>query len=105
MAHKPTDFPLQHKNLSCQVDGGGGAPGEDVRKVIKNFTFAGGEIEIRDHAKNMGPLAAWRDAWTWRDREMFIVLEDDAELSPHWYVSSYGHSQGKTKDISGIGGS
>ena len=32
-----------------------------------------------------GQVAAWRDAWTWRDREMFIIVEDDAELSSHWY--------------------
>ena len=27
----------------------------------------------------------WRHAWKWRDSELFIILEDDTELSPHWY--------------------
>ena len=32
-----------------------------------------------------GVMEAWRHAWTWRDRELFIVIEDDVEMSPHWY--------------------
>ena len=34
---------------------------------------------------NMGIMAAWREAWSWRDREMFIVIEDDVEMSTLWY--------------------
>ena len=33
----------------------------------------------------MGIMAAWREAWSWRDREMFIVIEDDVEMSVVWY--------------------
>ena len=32
-----------------------------------------------------GVMEAWRHAWTWRDKELFIVIEDDVEMSPHWY--------------------
>ena len=27
----------------------------------------------------------WRHAWRWRESELFLVVEDDAELSPLWY--------------------
>ena len=28
---------------------------------------------------------AWREAWRWRERELFIVIEDDVEMSVWWY--------------------
>ena len=30
-------------------------------------------------------MAAWREAWLPRPSEMFILVEDDAELGRHWY--------------------
>ena len=27
----------------------------------------------------------WRHAWQWREGELFLIVEDDAELSKHWY--------------------
>ena len=33
---------------------------------------------------NQGIMEAWRNAWTWKDNELFIVIEDDVEMSPHW---------------------
>ena len=33
---------------------------------------------------NQGIMEAWRKAWTWKDNELFIVIEDDVEMSPHW---------------------
>ena len=29
---------------------------------------------------NLGLVGSWRNAWTWRDKELFIILEDDAEV-------------------------
>ena len=72
--------------IDFQVDGGGGERGEEVRRLVENFTFPVGGKVVRAHTENRGPVAAWRDAWTWRDREMFIIVEDDAELSKHWSV-------------------
>ena len=72
--------------IDFQVDGGGGERGEEVRRLVENFTFPVGRKVVRAHTENRGPVAAWRDAWTWRDREMFIIVEDDAELSKHWSV-------------------
>ena len=34
---------------------------------------------------NMGIMEAWRNAWSWKEEELFIVIEDDVEMSPHWY--------------------
>ena len=34
---------------------------------------------------NQGIMEAWRNAWTWKDNELFIVIEDDVEMSPHWW--------------------
>ena len=34
---------------------------------------------------NLGLSGAWREAWRWREREMFIVIEDDVEMSVWWY--------------------
>ena len=33
----------------------------------------------------MGIMGAWRNAWSWKEEELFIVIEDDVEMSPHWY--------------------
>ena len=30
-------------------------------------------------------MGVWRQAWKWRDRELFVVIEDDVEMSAHWY--------------------
>ena len=34
---------------------------------------------------NQGMMGAWREAWRWRERELFIVIEDDVEMSVWWY--------------------
>ena len=39
---------------------------------------------------NMGIMEAWRNAWSWKDKELFIVIEDDVEMSPQWYTALLG---------------
>ena len=34
---------------------------------------------------NLGLVGSWRNAWTWKPDELFLILEDDGEVSPHWY--------------------
>ena len=29
---------------------------------------------------NHGLVGSWRAAWRWRDRELFVIIEDDAEV-------------------------
>ena len=29
---------------------------------------------------NLGLVGSWRSAWSWRERELFVILEDDAEV-------------------------
>ena len=66
------------------MDGGSGPEGEEVLGLVRNYSFPAGRKEVRANSENRGAVAAWRDAWSWRDREMFILVEDDAELSKHW---------------------
>ena len=33
-----------------------------------------------ESSANLGLVGSWRNAWTWRDRELFVILEDDAEV-------------------------
>ena len=83
------DFPQNNPGweirLEIRIDGGGGEEGDLVRNVARNFRFSHGTKRIVTSDTNMGIMAAWREAWSWRDREMFIVIEDDVEMSVFWY--------------------
>jgi len=71
--------------LEIKVDGGGGEEGARVEHLADTYNFShGGKVVVKSET-NIGPVGAWRNAWTWKDNELFIVLEDDVELSPHWY--------------------
>ena len=56
-----------------------------MRRIAEGFHFSGGEKVIHQSQENKGLSASWREAWTWRDRELFVILEDDVEVSAHWY--------------------
>ena len=56
-----------------------------MRKVAQRFKFSYGEKIVREERENLGIMRAWAQAWTWRDREIFVIIEDDVEMSPHWY--------------------
>lgn len=53
--------------------------------MVEKFQFSHGEKIVVEERENLGIMGAWRHAWTWRDRELFVVIEDDVEMSPHWY--------------------
>ena len=53
--------------------------------MARNFRFSHGIKRIVISDTNLGIMAAWREAWSWRDQEMFIVIEDDVEMSVMWY--------------------
>ena len=59
--------------------------GDSVRRIAETFQFSHGEKIVHRQMENLGVMGAWREAWTWRDRELFVVIEDDVEMSPHWY--------------------
>ena len=56
-----------------------------MRRIAEGFHFSGGEKVIHQSQENKGLSGSWREAWTWRDRELFVILEDDVEVSAHWY--------------------
>ena len=56
-----------------------------MRRIAEGFHFSGGEKVIHQSQENKGLSGSWREAWTCRDRELFVILEDDVEVSAHWY--------------------
>ena len=70
--------------LEIRVDGGGGEDGENVKQLAKDFRFSYGTKIVVEDDVNRGIMQVWRRAWTWRDKELFIIIEDDVEMSPHW---------------------
>ena len=56
-----------------------------VRNIAEKFRFSHGEKIVVKKKENLGIMGAWREAWTWRDSELFVIIEDDVEVSPHWY--------------------
>ena len=59
--------------------------GESVKRIASNFKFSHGRKVLVREEINRGMMSAWQRAWTWRDNELFIIIEDDVEMSPHWY--------------------
>ena len=53
--------------------------------MAQTFRFSHGEKIVQEERENLGIMRAWAQAWTWRDREIFVIIEDDVEMSPHWY--------------------
>ena len=90
--------------LEIHIDGGGGENGDKVRDVAAAFDFSHGEKVILAKAENEGALAAWKSVWSWKENELFIMIEDDAELSPYWYLwlSNAWHAYGKRDDMAAI---
>ena len=76
--------------------------GHRVRKIVDKFHFSHGEKIVREEEENLGIMGVWRQAWQWRDRELFVVIEDDVEMSAHWYRAAvnmwrkYGDRSGLT---------
>ena len=59
--------------------------GELVKRIARRFRFSHGRKVLVTEKVNGGGMSAWRRAWTWRDNELFIIIEDDVEMSAHWY--------------------
>ena len=62
-----------------------GVEGSLVTGIARRFQFSSGEKILVREETNRGLMAAWRHAWSWKDRELFVIIEDDVEMSPHWY--------------------
>ena len=103
-----SDYTFHHNNpgwrliLEIRIDGGGGTEvklregtellvlvpcwqGKLVRRIAETFQFSGGEKVVHQSRENKGLSGSWRAAWTWRPQELFVILEDDVEMSVHWY--------------------
>ena len=73
--------------LEIKIDIGAGERGESVQKIARGFKFSHGKkiVHIEEEPRGIEKAWPWRHAWQWREGELFIVVEDDAEMSPHWY--------------------
>ena len=56
-----------------------------MARIANRFKFSHGEKVVVREEVNRGLLGAWQRAWSWRDQELFVIIEDDVEMSPHWY--------------------
>ena len=76
-----------------------------MRRIAEAFQFSGGEKLVHQSRENKGLSGSWRDAWAWRDRELFVVLEDDVEVSAHWYRAAVNMWQkyGEREYFGGVG--
>ena len=91
--------------LEIRVDGGGGEDGENVKQIAKDFRFSYGTNIVVEDDVNRGIMQVWRRAWTWRDKELFIIIEDDVEMSPHWYraLVNMWRKYGTQEELAGVG--
>ena len=91
--------------LEIHVDGGGGLEGEEVRKEVESFQFSHGEKILVYNKLNQGLVEAWRNAWRFKADELFVVMEDDAEVSPHWFrwLVNTWLRYGDREDLAGVG--
>ena len=73
--------------MEIKIDIGAGERGKNVQKIARRFKFSHGKkiVHIEEEPRGIEEAWPWRHAWQWRERELFIVVEDDAEMSPHWY--------------------
>ena len=77
--------------LEIHIDGGGGQGGQLVENIAENFNFTHGEKIVLKSSKNVGVMGAWRDAWSWRDRnrenkyrEVLQTSFDVLKMSPFY---------------------
>ena len=50
-------------------------------------------------------MKVWRRAWTWRNKELLIIIEDDVEMSTHWYraLVNMWRKYGTQEELAGVG--
>ena len=91
--------------LEIHVDGGGGLEGQRVKEVASQFEFSYGSKIVIERENNIGVMEAWKNAWSWEDNELFVVIEDDVEMSPHWFraLSNFWLKYGGREDLAGVG--
>ena len=79
--------------------------GELVKRIARRFKFSHGRKVLVTEKVNRGIMSAWRRAWTWRDNELFIIIEDDVEMSAHWYRATVNmwRKYGEREFLAGLG--
>ena len=73
--------------MDIKVDGGGGEEGAKTIQLARSFNWSHGRKVLLENKENLGIMEVWRRAWTWKQGELFIVIEDDVEMSVQWFRS------------------
>lgn len=74
-------------------------------EVAQNFRFSRGTVHIHKYTRNEGLQLAWLNAWKpSSDDERAVILEDDLELSPLWFIwlKKAWNAYGGRSDLGGI---
>lgn len=77
-----------------------------ISRIANNHTVPrGGKVTPRVFKENHGLRTAWFDAWYPKpDDEFCIIIEDDLEMSPYWFIwlkKAWAKYQDR-EDIAGI---
>lgn len=93
-------------DMEIHVDKSIGEHYEDCVKIANNHTVPrGGKVTPRVFKENHGLRTAWFDAWYPKpDDEFCIIIEDDLEMSPYWFIwlkKAWAKYQDR-EDIAGI---
>ena len=76
-----------------------------MKQVVRQFRFTHGDTDVEEFEENLGIMEVWRRAWAWREGELFVVIEDDVEMSPHWYraLASAWTTYSHLPELAGVG--
>ena len=97
-----TDYANDRVELHIHID-----KSDDNRECIQvaeSFVFSHGDVSIEVAEQNNGLRNAWFRAWSPQENERAIILEDDIEVSPQWYVwlKKAWEAYSKRDDLAGI---
>jgi len=73
-------------------------------EVARNFNFSSGTVSYSVSTTGKGLRDSWFNAWQPQPDQRAIILEDDIELSVHWYrwlKSAWDHTETRS-DLAGI---
>ena len=104
------DYAGDRADLDLWIDAVGAKVNRSVVDVAKQLSWPFGKLTVHIRNKNAGLRAQWLESWArstrlgWRTREIPLILEDDVEVSRHfWRWLKAAHAAyGKRPDVAGF---
>lgn len=77
---------------------------QECIRVARDFLFSHGTVAVDNAVTNRGLRDSWLGAWRPQKKEVALILEDDIDLSPKWYVwlKNAWKIYGNRMDLAGI---